>query len=272
MNESELLLTKLLNCDKASLYLMRDSVLDTGVSAKLADALQRRLGGEPLAYITGETEFMGLSFTVSPACLIPRPETEILVETALRYIKRNSFSRILDAGTGSGCIAVSLAHFMPSATIEAFDISDEALAVARGNAERNSVSVKLFKHDMIRGGRWKVEGGRKNSEYDVIVTNPPYIVSDEIAKLQIEVRHEPRSALDGGADGLAFYRALPLWSAAALRQDGMLLCEIGYGQSQSVRNILQKCEKFEIIEVVKDYSGIERVVVARRCFEKVNQG
>ncbi len=255
-------MTQLLKCDRASLYLMRDSIPDGDLSVKLADALQRRIGGEPIQYILGSTEFMGFFFTVTPACLIPRQETEILVETAIRYGRTvsNASRRIdvLDIGTGSGCIAVSLAKSLESG-VAAVDISEEALRIARANARYHGVegAIDFVCADFFSAGfrRWPP------GFFDMVVSNPPYIPSQQIDTLSIEVRHEPRRALDGGSDGLSFYRMIAGESAVCLKRRGFLLVEIGFDQAEDVRNIFQNSRKFEIIEVIKDYSGMDRVVV-----------
>ncbi len=271
MTEAELVLTRFLQCDRASLYLMRDSVPAGDVSAALAQALRRRISGEPLQYILGEAEFMGLRFKLTPACLIPRPETEILVETAIQYGGRQKVEgrriEVLDVGTGSGCIAVSLANMLDNVSVTAIDVSPEALSIARENAHYHRVEGKIdFICSDFFSFRLPPSAFRL---FDIIVSNPPYIPSARIDTLQIEVRREPRRALDGGADGLDFYRALGRAAAGSLlRPGGLLLVEIGWGQLEAVRNIFQNSRKFEIIEVVKDYSGIDRVVVMKSTKHK----
>ncbi len=274
MNEAELLFSSVLRCSRLSLYLDKDKVLDTGVLRRIAGVLKRRIIGEPLHYILGEADFMGYALNVNADVLIPRPETEILVDTALKTARRlrgEAFSRheqfsgepceclhVLDVGTGSGCIAVSLAKALGDAVIDAVDISSQALCVASANAAAHNVSVSFIESDLFSSPRL---AGR---HFDIIVSNPPYIPSDEIQELQAEIRYEPRMALDGGSDGLVFYRRLIADSPDYLKTGGILIMEMGYKQCSAIKNILQNSGKFEIIEVVKDYAYIDRVVVARK--------
>jgi release factor glutamine methyltransferase len=276
MNETELLFTELLNCDRASLYLNRQKSIGRHISQKISAVLKRRIRGQPLQYILGKCEFMGLEFKLNQDVLIPRPETEILVETALKYVSqlpsdqrpscsasvhkcRSAGVNILDIGTGSGCIAVSLANFLPSVKIIATDISYSALIVARENAKLNNVAdrIKFVHSDLFAGLR--VSGF---ASYDLIVSNPPYIPAQEIKKLSPEIQYEPVSALDGGGDGLDFYRHLIKESPGLLRKGGFLILEMGYNQNESIKEIFNSSEKFEVKEVVKDYNSIDRVVVA----------
>lgn len=259
MTEAELLFTEILNCDKTSLLTRRNELLGVKKSLQVSLALKRRISGEPLQYILGFTEFMGFEFRVNKNVLIPRPETEILVETAVRLQPEN----ILDLGTGSGCIAVSILKLLPSARVSAIDISQEALDVARENALSNKVEdrIKFIKSDLFTDYRLPI------SDYDMIISNPPYIPSDEIGKLQPEIKFEPRIALDGGPDGLDFYRRLADKAANYLRNGGFLIMEMGFGQVEAIKNIFQKCKEFKIIEVAKDYNNIDRIMVLKRIKE-----
>lgn len=237
--------------------------LDAKASGVLAGVLKRRIAGEPLAYILGKTEFMGLEFNVNASTLIPRQETEILVETLIRlsgamFDERQGGLRILDIGTGTGCIAVSLAHALASARIDALDGCEGALAIARGNALRHNVKINFLLQDIF--SRSALFGER----YDIIVSNPPYVAEEEFFSLQIEIHREPRMALDGGKDGLKFFRRITEIAKAHLNTHGMLAFEMGYNQKAAVENIIQKSGNFEIIEVAKDYAGIDRVMVARK--------
>lgn len=267
MKEAELLFSELFGCDRASLYLNKGLRLGREKSSFVSAVLKRRSLGEPLQYILGKSEFMGLEFKVGPDVLIPRPETEILVEKTVSLLSGLpvSPSRILDLGAGSGNIAISLAQFFPQAKIDAVDVSEEALEVARANAVLNKVKVNFMQSDLfsvfntIPGTQYPI-----HRPYDVIVSNPPYIKSDEIDKLQIEVRREPRIALDGGKDGLDFYRRIINDAARYLRKQGLLVLEIGYKQLTGVKNIFQKSARFEIIEAVKDYNNIDRVIAAKK--------
>lgn len=217
--------------------------------------LERRGEHVPLQHLTGNQEFMGLTFCVSPDVLIPRQDTETLVEEALKVLMPGM--RILDVCTGSGCILLSLLHHCPGAEGLGVDISEAALAVARENAERNQIDAKFQKSDMF--------GSVPETEvFDCIVSNPPYIASAEIEALMEEVRnHEPRIALDGGADGLIFYRILAREAGAYLKPGGYFLLEIGYDQGMSVSALLEEAG-FEEVRVVRDLCGNDRVVCGRK--------
>lgn len=258
MNEAELLFTELLNCDRASLYLNRGSILNKEKLFSVSSALKRRIKGEPIQYIIGKTEFMGLEFKVIPDVLIPRPETEILVEAAIKITRLiGEEARILDLGTGSGCIAVSLAKLLPKAKVTATDISPEALKVALENARSNNVDIDFFQGDLF---------GTCNLTpitYDLIISNPPYIRSSEIKKLQPEVQYEPPIALDGGKEGLDFYKRIINDAPRYLKKKGFLILEIGFDQKDDLKKNLQNSGYFEIIEAIKDYNNIDRAVVAK---------
>jgi release factor glutamine methyltransferase len=260
VNEAEVLFSEVLNCSRAALYLNRQRVLTRDESGAIAAALKRRASGEPLEYILGAAEFMGLEFKVSPAVLIPRPETEILVEAVIEISRQadKSISRqkILDLGTGSGCIAVSLAKFLPKAEVTAVDISQEALKVAAENAMAHNVKVDFMRSDLF--------SALSLSKYDIIVSNPPYIASGEIGQLQRELKYEPQIALDAGPDGREFYRRIIDRAGRHLEDGGSLIMEIGFGQRGEIENIFKKSKTFKITQVIKDYNNIDRVVTARR--------
>jgi release factor glutamine methyltransferase len=260
MTESELLFTEIFNLDRLNLYLNKELPLDNTSSSFISSVLRRRIKGEPLQYILGKTEFMGLEFKVNKDVFIPRPETEILVETAIKSIKVSKYQsiRVLDIGTGSGNIAISLAKFVPQAEIFATDISEEALEVATENAKLNNVKINF-----IQSGLFDTYGLTPTT-YNLIISNPPYIPISEIEKLQLEIKYEPRIALDGGEDGLDFYRKIIKDSVSHLEAGGFLILEIGFNQRMQIEKIFQKSKNFEIIEVVKDYSNIDRVIVARK--------
>ena len=217
------------------------------------DALcDRRAAREPLQYILGETEFMGLTFHVEPGVLIPRADTEILVEKALAWMKPGA--RVLDIGTGSGAIAVSLAKLGRQAQVTAVDVSDRALEIARRNAERNGAAVEFVKSDCF--------SALKGRKYDMIVSNPPYISEDEMRGLMPEVTREPELALFGGADGLDFYRRISREAPEYLNEGGCLLFEIGWLQKDAVSALV----KAHIGEpfALRDYGQNWRVVGARK--------
>ncbi|TAM43459.1 peptide chain release factor N(5)-glutamine methyltransferase [bacterium] len=258
MNEAELVLTHVLNCDRLSLYLNKDREMDKDKSALVSSILKRRLTLEPLQYILGCTEFMGLKFMVDKRALIPRPETEILVEEALKLSAKAGRSagrqlEILDIGTGSACIAVSLAKNTKDCKITAVDISPEALELARQNADLHQARIEFIQSDLFAS-----LSGRR---FDLIISNPPYIPTLELKGLAGEISFEPVLALDGGGDGLDYYRRMIDQAGGYLNKGGFLLMEIGFGQAGQIENILKKSEKFEIIGIIKDYNNIERVMV-----------
>ncbi len=223
----------------------------------------RRAAREPLQYILGTQEFCGLEFQVSPAVLIPRPETEVLVQEAVRAVDLDKESVLVDVGTGSGCVAVTLATILGNARIVAVDRSPEALAVAQGNAERHAVAEKIewMEGDLLSVLRERGMAGA----VDVIVSNPPYIAETDWAGLQPEVREfEPRSALLSGPTGTEFHERLLRESKEFLVPGGTLVMEIGQGQCAVVRQMAEHIGGYAPLRVVEDEAGIERVVIARR--------
>lgn len=262
MTESELLFTQILDCDRLSLYLNQDMPLDEDKTFLISSVLKKRISGEPLQYILGKTEFMGLKFKLNKDVFIPRPETEILVEKVIeighRLLVMGDRLKILDIGTGSGCIAVSLAKFLSNARIDAIDISSEALTIAKANAELHNVVINFSQADLFN------TYDLLPTTYHLIVSNPPYIPSTEIDNLQLEVSYEPRLALDGGKEGLDFYQKIIEQSPRYLKEDGILLMEMGFAQRIAVEEILKKSKIFQIIEIIKDYNRIDRVIVAKR--------
>ncbi len=218
--------------------------------AELQRLLARRLSGEPLQYILGEWSFMGLDFYVNPYALIPRQDTETLVEKALELAEKLELRTALDVCTGTGCIAVSLKKLGRFTRVAASDISYECMALAGENARRSGVDIELYVRDLLEG----------HGSYDLITANPPYIADAELPLLQEEVRHEPRLALSGGADGLDFYRRIAQSYKEHLSPGGVLLMEVGAGQAASVAELFAGCET----ELVRDINGIERVVTVRR--------
>jgi release factor glutamine methyltransferase len=211
-----------------------------------------------LQYITGHQEFWGLDLLVTPAVLIPRPETEHAVETALDILREIPSPRIIDVGTGSGCIALALASELPEAKIDAVDISREALDVARQNAEQLGFSsrVQFGESDLLR------EYLSSGPTFDMVVSNPPYVGESEADKLQVEVReHEPHCALFGGVQGLDIYRRLMPQARQVLKPRGWLVMEIGYSQEEQIRGLLREWNE---VRSVPDLQGIPRVIAARR--------
>ena len=228
--------------------------LTSDQEASFQKALAQRAERIPLQHITGEQEFMGLSFKVSDKVLIPRQDTEVLVEEALKYLKPGM--KFLDLCTGSGCILLSLLHSCPGAEGTGSDLSGEALQVAEENRQRLGIQAELIKSDLFE----EIEGN-----FDMIVSNPPYIRSGEIDHLMEEVRlYDPRMALDGHEDGLYFYREIAKESPRFLKSGGMLLLETGYDQGESVPQLLRE-QGFREIEVIRDLAGLDRVVIGRRA-------
>jgi release factor glutamine methyltransferase len=233
-----------------------DELLANDLSLSYAELLERRRKGEPIQYITGETEFYGLPFLVTPDVLIPRPETEHLVEKVIELASDFAAPRIVDVGTGSGAIAVALAHKLPHASITATDISLRALALAEENAKSNGASIRFLVGDLLA----PTEGER----FEIIVSNPPYVAMSDRDSLDVEVRdYEPALALFAGEDGLEVYRRLIPAAFEALTPGGFLVLEIGYSQSPAITELLT-CSGFQQIEFVPDLQGISRVACARR--------
>jgi release factor glutamine methyltransferase len=233
--------------------------LDAEQAATLARLVERRLRREPIAYILGEREFWSLPFAVGPAVLIPRPETETVVETVLDAVgERTAILRILDLGTGSGCLLLALLSELPGTTGLGIDASEPGLALARRNAAR----LDLARRCEFRRGDW---GKGLDERFDLIVGNPPYVADHEWPRLQPEIRHfEPRAALVAGPDGLAAYRALAPDCARLLAQDGQCALEIGQGQGDAVAAILGQ-HGLEVTARRCDLASIERCLLARHC-------
>ncbi len=258
--EAQLLLAAVLGCKRIDLLVRYQEVPTEAERARYRELIQRRVAGWPTAYLVGNRDFYLLNFEVTPAVLIPRPETETLVLRALDLLRPLVRPAVLDLGTGSGCIAVSIAHQKKDAQVTATDISPDALAVARRNAERHGVADRLR---FLQGDLFAAVP--PGETFHLIASNPPYVASSEWASLPIEIReHEPRLALDGGSDGLAFYRRIAAQAAPYLLPGGHLLLEIGFGQNDAVRAILEQHPQWELQPTVPDMAGRPRVVVARR--------
>jgi release factor glutamine methyltransferase len=254
--DAELLLMHTLERSRAWLIAHAEEELSGSQAAAYTALVSLRRKGEPIQYITGEAEFYGLPFLVTRDVLIPRPETEHLVEKALELAGRVVSPRIVDVGTGSGAIAVALAHKLPCAQIAAIDISSRVLAVAEENAKRNGVAVRFLLGDLLA----PVAGER----FEIIVSNPPYVPTVDRDTLSVEVReYEPALALFAGGDGLDVYRRLIPAAFDALTPGGFVALEIGYGQSTAVEALLASAG-FEQIVFVPDLQGIPRVACAQR--------
>jgi release factor glutamine methyltransferase len=265
--DAEMLMAETLRIERSRLYLNSGGALEKAALARFHALVARRAGGEPVSYIIGRREFWSLDFIVTPAVLTPRPETELLVETAIgfarRHLARDRRLRILDVGTGSGAIAIALAEEISAAEVWASDISSDALEVARANARRHDVEQKV----RFLGGDLFAPVAEMAGGFDLIVSNPPYIRRDDIAALPRDVRDfEPRLALDGGADGLDYYRRLAREAPRYLSAGGFLAVEIGAGMGEEVARLFAEAG-FASVRVDKDLAGNERVVSA--SFDKL---
>ncbi|MBC7932389.1 MAG: peptide chain release factor N(5)-glutamine methyltransferase [Rubrivivax sp.] len=260
--DAGLLLSHTTGRDKTFLITHTDEELSPEQLAAFDAGIARRAAGEPLQYVTGVQEFYGLDFEVTPDVLIPRPETELLVETALEILKETASPRVCDIGTGSGCVAVSLLHERRDARAVALDISASALRVAARNAERNGVGdrMELLASDCFDALR---SDERREASFDLIAANPPYIAEGEIAGLQREVReHEPRIALTPGGDGLSVIRRLVAEAPDFLKPRGHFLIEIGFGQHERVAALVD-ARVWTLLGIRKDLQGIPRCVALR---------
>ena len=257
--DAEVLLCAVLKCQRITLYVDFERPLSEEELATYREYVRRRGNFEPLAYILGERAFMRNTFKVNKATLVPRPETELLVESLLRIaplLKREGDVKILDIGTGSGAIIVSLLDYLPNAKGVGVDISVDALIVAKENSEKIGVTGRI---GFVRSDVFSKLPLEK--KFDIIVSNPPYIPAGDIAGLDKDVQQEPRGALDGGADGLDFYRRITAEAMDHMAEEGVLAFEIGIGQAAAVQQLCLDAG-FVKTAVRKDYAGIERMVFA----------
>jgi release factor glutamine methyltransferase len=256
---AELLLSWILHLKRMDLYLQFERILTPAELAQFKELIQRRSRYEPVQYILGEQEFMGLTFTITPAVLIPRPETELLIEAALNEIqsRNNHHLNILDVGTGSGAIAISLAHFCGKCSVTANDISSPALELARKNAENlGTDNVKFILAEAMK------LPGLLHDKFHIIVSNPPYVSENHYLELHPQIRnYEPRDALWGGKDGLDFYRSFIPAVPELLVKDGTLFLEIGYDQKDEIYKMLSDLPA-KHIDFIRDYQKIDRIVKA----------
>jgi len=248
--EARMLLERVLEKTRAWLIAHADEVVDTEGEQAFAALAERRRRGEPIAYILAKREFYGLEFQVTRAVLIPRPETELLVELALARIPENTTQRVLDLGTGSGAIAVALAKARPQARLTAVDVDYAALSIARANAKRHGVSVRFFCGDWF--------GALPGERFDLIVSNPPYVAAGDPHLGLGDVRFEPQRALLGGADGLDCIRAIVASALAHLNPGAWLLFEHGYDQAAACRALLE-AQGYGEVQSWPDLAGIPRV-------------
>lgn len=256
---AEVLLAHVLQCNRIDLYLRHDQPLHSDELALYKKLIKRRIQHEPDAYIIGQREFWSLSFHVTPEVLIPRPETECLVEAALDIFPTDGpVINVLELGTGSGAISVALAHERPHWSFTASDVSTGALQIARQNA------CELLKRDQINfiHGHWFEPFSAPRQLFDLIISNPPYIASSEIDSLEPEIcQFEPRTALDGGIDGLDSLGHIIRSAHPYLKRKGLLILEIGCDQREGVSAIARQCAAYTLIEFRKDYSGLDRIGV-----------
>lgn len=275
---AELLLMHALGRDRTWLYTNPESRLDPDVAEAYFALVARRVAGEPTQYLTGKQEFWGLEFEVTPAVLIPRPETEHVIEVALERLGARGIKidmatgtpsprlQIADVGTGSGCLAVALAHELPHAEIVATEISAAALDVAQRNAVRHSVAdrIRFIECDLL-GVASSSPSASRPSSFDLIVSNPPYVALNEAATLAREVRdHEPHAALFGGTTGIEIYARLIEQAGALLRAGGILVLELGYNSADEVRKLFHVQPHWANVSITNDLAGIPRVLAAER--------
>ena len=255
--DSEILLAHVLNCRRLSLYVDSQRILPLNSILKFNELINQRLNGLPVAYIVGSKDFFGLNFAVNQNVLIPRPETEILAEYVGEYLRELACEvNFADLGTGSGAIAISILKFVKNSRAAAVDISAEALEVAKFNASKFYVDdrIKFYCGDLFA----PLEG----QKFNAVVSNPPYIPTSELKTLQAEVKREPQQALDGGEDGLSFYRRIISDAPRFLLNGGLLAVEIGINQASAVKNLFAQAN-FAEITILKDLAGLERVVAGR---------
>jgi len=250
--ESEVLLMHVLKIDRVKLFIDIDSEITSQQYEDFITLVQQRLNGEPSAYITGNREFYGLDFQVNPDVLIPRPETELLVEKAIDLAKNRSYNTIVDVGTGSGAVAVCLALNLPEAVIYATDISEKALYVASGNCWRHNVESRIT---LLKGNLLEP----LPEPIDMIVANLPYVPNTDMKQVNT-AGYEPENALNGGTDGLEYIIAIVGQSVSKLLRGGSILLEVGQGQSRAASRQLKGIYPYGEVNIYRDLAGIERVV------------
>lgn len=258
--EAGSLLQHVLGRDRTFIVTHAEDLITPAEQESFRECVARRAEGEPLQYITGRQAFFGLDFEVTKEVLIPRPETELLVETALALVDEGPAPSICDVGTGSGCIAVALLHENPRATAIGIDLSIEAIAVARRNAARHSVAGRIS--FLVADCLSALETGKPI--FDLVVSNPPYVAASALNGLQREVRdHEPRLALTPGVDGLTIIRRLLLDSGAFVKAGGHLLMEIGFDQGEAVGRLIGRTS-WKLLDIHQDLQGIPRIVALQK--------
>ena len=257
VNIAKILMSYTINKSKEYLIVYDKEILSDEILKIYNKNINKIKDGYPLQYITNNQEFMKLNFYVDESVLIPQPDTEILVEKVLEICKKEYIGKaikILDLCSGSGAIAISIKKYMDNAEITATDISSDALKIAKKNAKQNNVEIRFIQSDMFKN---------INDEYDIIVSNPPYIETENLKTLPKDVQNEPLIALDGGTDGLDFYREIAKNAHKHIKINGYLILEIGYNQKNSVINILEKQNKYKNIVCIKDLANNDRIIISK---------
>jgi release factor glutamine methyltransferase len=257
--DSEIILAHTLNISRTDLWTQNQRIFSQSEIKMVKKYMERRLNREPISQIVGHQEFWSLDFIVDENVLTPRPETELLIETALDCISSSSTPKILDLGAGSGAIAVTMAKEISGCKVSALDIDPKALNIVKENSERHGVINRIeFICADLRTSGW-------SGCFSLILSNPPYIKSEDIEKIMPEVRnYEPRKALDGGVTGLDFYRSIIPMAVSRLEENGFLILEIGHDQAYEVTALLNNFSCYKNIKVIQDYSGYDRVVKAQK--------
>lgn len=253
---AKILIQYVLKIDKNKIIIEKEKEVEKIKEEEYKKYIKEIVQGKPIQYIINNQEFMKLNFFVNENVLIPQPDTEILVEKVLEIVKENMESKILDICTGSGAIGISLAYYLNKAKLTLADISSKALEISKINAKRNNVEekIKFINSDMFE----KIE-----EKYNIIVSNPPYIKTNIIPTLDKQVQNEPYIALDGGKDGLKFYRILIDEAPKHLEKDGILIFEIGYDQKEDIENLVKENKNYKSMQVMKDLSQNDRVVILK---------
>jgi release factor glutamine methyltransferase len=258
--DAEVLLASVLKCERVRLYTQFEDEVDEAARSTFRDLVKRRSEGAPVAYLVGRKEFYSLSFEVSPAVLIPRPDSEFVVVEALAKLKEKEAPRCVDVGTGSGCLALACAHQHKTARFVAVDLSPEALAIARGNAEQLGLLDRVV---FLEGDLLEPLAGEP--PFDLILSNPPYIATAVIPTLDPGVREfEPHLALDGGPDGLRLVDRLITQAIPLLKEGGHLILEIGSDEEEPVRSLIASRPEFDLAPTIRDAANHPRVILARR--------
>lgn len=267
--DSKCIFEDIMHMSGTELMLHKNDIADKAAADKALKLAKRRSEGYPLQYLLGEWEFYGLKFKVGEGVLIPRPDTEVLVDEVIDFFgsEKNSSPEIVDLCSGSGCIAISLKKNIPDAKVTAVEISSDAMPYLVKNIRLNDTDVKIIKGDVMDGRLLEnfrdEESEGDFRQVDCIVSNPPYLTAEEMSDLQTEVTFEPASALDGGHDGLKFYRVISCLWKEILKDNGLLAFEIGYEQGEAVKELMLNTGYYDV-KIIKDLGGNDRVVLGRK--------